>query len=484
MEGEKKQNFVVKYFSDFKVLRETKREYWGLQVINALDCLAYFALFNVIIISLSDDYGFSDVNAGYVFTAFTSTATICLFFAGLITDWLGIKKSLYYGIAGLLLTRFGMVAAAFMPESTGRDVLVIASLFMMAPFMSMLQTVFQAANKRFTTKKSRGAGFNLWYLFMNVGAAGGGFLVDIMYKWAGLPRFHIFTFGIFTAVLCVLATFWFIRNTDQIYSSEEERLEEEKADAEKEGQEKKTPFQIAGMVMKESVFWRFTLLITLLLGVRSVFLYLGLLYPKFWLRVIGPDADIGTLQAINPVLVIFGLVLLIPILSRFNVYKMLVFGAFITSISMFISAVPPMFGFQVGQWTYITTIAFLLVLTVGELIWSPRLQEYTAAIAPKGQEGTYLGLSMVPYFLAKTFVAIISGHMLTKWCPAPPKDNPLQLQQQMDSGQIAYTESPYMMWIVLGSLAMVGTIVAIIMKKWFTEGSSLDDSKKEDAATA
>ena len=104
------------------------------------------------------------------------------------------------------------------------------------------------------------------------------------------------------------------------------------------------PWEITKAVLSEPIFWRFTVLITLLLGVRAVFLYLGLLFPKFWYRVIGPDAAVGQLQAFNPVLVIIGLLLVIPILQKFNVYKMLVFGALITSISMFIPAIPPLAG--------------------------------------------------------------------------------------------------------------------------------------------
>ncbi len=468
METATKENPVVKYFKDFKVLKETKREYWGLQVLNTLDCIAYFAMFNIIVLTLTDDFGFTDIHSGYVFTLFSSTTTICLFFSGLFTDWLGIKKAIYTAIFGLLLTRLAVVGAAYMEPSNIRQIIVIVALFLMAPFMAMLQTVFQAANKRFTTKKSRGAGFNLWYLFMNVGAAAGGFAVDIFYQWAGLPRFHIFTFGLITAILCIIATYLFIKNTEQLVGEGEE------PEVKEDNKPKQSPWQIAKSVAGESVFWRFTVLITLLLGVRAVFLYLGLLHPKFWTRVIGPDADIGTLQALNPILVIIGLIVLIPVLNKFHVYKMLVFGAFITSISMFLIAIPPMGGVDVATWTYGTTIAFLLVLTLGELIWSPRLQEYTAAIAPEGQEGTYLGLSMVPYFLAKTFVSLISGHMLAKWCPAPPAENPLYLQQQIAAGAVPFVDSPYMMWTILAFVALIGTIIAYVMRDWFTQGAKLD----------
>ena len=704
---EPQENFVIKYFKDFKVLKETKKEYWGLQMVNMLDCLAYFAMFNIAVVTLSNDFGFNDVQAGLIYTLFSSLTTIFLFFSGVITDWLGIKKALYTAVIGLLLLRGGVVVSAYMgepvrledettlaemydgegipdvpgadlkltardgasfdldiasvatigdlitainaapgnngrllastapggkglrldDETTGtgavlvegaaadklglasgqegdetiigqriitalngvqlsalnggsgigaattvtitdragktfswvglqgaksiRDVieglnasaaaaganikvgitnsgtglrvedtaginegsvivagdgaeallidgeadglsvsgknlvssslrnwLVIICLACMAPFMAMLITVFQAANRRFTTKKSRAAGFNLWYLFMNVGAAGGGFLIDIIYLNLDLPHFHVFTFGVGTGIACLMVIFFTIRNTDQLRSPEEEeeyRKElAEKGITEAEDQkDDRSPWQIVKEVLSESIFWRFTVLISLLLGVRAVFLYLGLLHPKFWYRVIGPDAKVRMLQAFNPILVIIGLIVIIPILNKFNVYKMLVFGALITSVSMFIIAIPPMGGADVATWTYGTTIGFLLVLTVGELIWSPRLSEFTAAIAPEGQEGTYLGLSMVPYFLAKVFVSGLSGAMLMRWCPEPPENNPLLLQQQIAAGDLPFVDSPYMMFTILGIVALIGTIAAIVGKPWFTKGADL-----------
>jgi MFS family permease len=730
---EPKENPIVKYFRDFGILKETKKEYWALQAVNTLDCLAYFAMFNIATVTLSSDFGFSDTGAGLIYTLFSSLTTIFLFISGVVTDWLGIKRALYITFIGLLTLRCGVVLTEYMDEparlndateltdlnllspydalpvvpgapdlriqvrdgtafdvdlgspktigdvlarinnapgnngkiharvapgwqglrledhsgGTGRliveptpqnpgavvwlrlesnggvesnildskrivseldglrvdqlnqgrglkggstltitdragrtvtignlntaetvrdlvrrlqtaadaagvaividfnpagnglrvidrsrnadgtpieegnlivagdaakplrlqsesggqmisggnivanhlrNLLVITQMALMAPFMAMLITVLQAGNRRFTTKKSRGAGFNLWYLFMNVGAAGGGFLIDIIYLGLDLPHFHVFTFGIATGVLCLLTVMFFIRNTEQLRSPDEEVREEEQVKEPTDeipeldprtGEPKKAkkksmgPWEITKAVLSEPIFWRFTVLITLLLGVRAVFLYLGLLFPKFWYRVIGPEAAVGQLQAFNPILVIIGLILVIPILQRFNVYKMLVFGALITSVSMFIPALPPMGEMGIVQWTYITTIVFLLVLTVGELIWSPRLSEYTAAIAPEGQEGTYLGLSMVPYFAAKLFVSALSGPMLERWCPEFPPGEP-NMGQRIQAGEIPFQDSPYVMWLILGVAALFGVIIAILGKRWFTKGAHLE----------
>jgi hypothetical protein len=142
---------------------------------------------------------------------------------------------------------------------------------------------------------------------------------------------------------------------------------------------------------------------------------------------------------------------------------------------MFVLAIPTF-----GTATYVASLAALVVLSVGEIIWSPRLTEYTAAIAPEGQEGTYLGLSMVPYFLAKTVVSLASGYMLERWIPAFPEGEPL-LRDRLAAGQIPFWQTPSALWIILGIFALGGPLIALLMKSWFTKGAKWE---KDEAAVA
>jgi MFS family permease len=73
---------------------------------------------------------------------------------------------------------------------------------------------------------------------------------------------------------------------------------------------------------------------------------------------------------------------------------------------------------------YVMIFLFIGLLSVGESIYSPRLYEYAAAIAPKGQEGSYMSLSYLPFFLAKLPVAMFSGVLLARFCPETgPRDS-------------------------------------------------------------
>lgn len=71
---------------------------------------------------------------------------------------------------------------------------------------------------------------------------------------------------------------------------------------------------------------------------------------------------------------------------------------------------------SVNPW-YVMIFLFVVLLSVGEAFYSPRLYEYTAAIAPKGQEASYMAMSSLPFFLAKLGVAPVSGVLLAHFCP-------------------------------------------------------------------
>jgi len=461
---------MIGYFRDFGVLKETRSEYWGIQLVNLLDCTFYFAMLTIASVFLSQDLGLDDESAGYVITIFTSATSLMLLFSGMYTDWLGIRKSVNVSMGALLVLRLAMVVVGLVPSLPHRGILAGVLFFLMAPFMAAIQTTFQSATNRFTTRRSRSAGFNLWYLFMNIGAAAAGFSVDIVRKALHLPNVHIFTMGVITALLCLVVGATLIRREEQLVSEDEPPAEQEQD----KKVERHRPLETLRKMIREPALKRLLVLIALILGVRAVYTYLYLLMPKYWLRTIGPDAAIGTLSAINPIGIVIGLVLFIPLANRFNVFKMLIYGAMISSIALVPMAIPwTAYQTTIGMAHYEMAIACMVLLTIGEVVWSPKLYEFTAAIAPKGQEGSYLGMSLIPWFLAKTVVSALSGHMLERWSPETVMVNgkAIALQQAMVDHQLDYWHRPEAMWLYLGAYALAGCIIAYLIRNWLTAGT-------------
>jgi len=339
----------------------------------------------------------------------------------------------------------------------------------MAPFIAGLQTVFQSATNRYTNRRSRAAGFNMWYLFMNIGAAAAGFSIDIVRKLLHLPNVHIFTMGVALAVLCLIVGRLMVRSEEQLVDAGEPPEEREKD----KQVVRKNPLKEWRAMVSEPALWRLVVLSALIVGVRGVYAYLYLLMPKYWLRTIGPDAAIGTLNAINPVGIVIGLVLFIPFANRWSVFRMLVYGAMVSSISLLPMAMPwTLYGVNIGNAHYTMALLCMVLLTIGEVVWSPKFYEYAAAIAPKGQEGAYLGLSLIPWFVAKTLVSFLSGHLLDRWSPEKVLVNGVAtpLQQAMVAHQLSYWHRPEAMWFVLGAYALGGCLIAALLGKWFSRG--------------
>jgi len=310
----------------------------------------------------------------------------------------------------------------------------------------------------------------LWYLFMNVGAALGGAMIDVIRKWLHLPNVHVFTMGVVTALLCLAAGALLIRREDQLLGPDE--TPDPNATTKKV--ERKNPLQIVREVVREKAFWRLLVLITLILGVRAVYTYIYLLMPKYWLRTIGPDAPIGMLNTINPIGIVIGLILFIPITNRFNIFKMLVYGAMVSALSLAPMALPwEWYHMDLASAHIWMAIACMVLLTIGEVVWSPKLNEYTAAIAPKGQEGTYLGMTMIPWFMAKMIVSALSGHMLMHWSPEHVivAGAEVPLKAALEKNMLDYWHTPSAMWLILGAFALGGCIIAALLKGWLTAGA-------------
>jgi len=107
---------------------------------------------------------------------------------------------------------------------------------------------------------------------------------------------------------------------------------------------------------------------------------------------------------------------------------------------------------------------FICVFTVGEAIWSPRLMQFTAEIAPKGKEGTYIALSVLPWFASKFFVGPMSGLLVKAYTPLDPLTN---------KAMAAYPDH-WKVWLWIGGTAVLTPISLLILRKWFHAQKTAD----------
>ena len=101
--NDKKQNFIVKYFSEFGVLRECGKNFWLTNFIQFFDGLSYFTLIIVFSLFLNKYCGFRDADAPYWVGMYTLFVSLFVFAVGTICDIIGLRRTYLIGFALLIV---------------------------------------------------------------------------------------------------------------------------------------------------------------------------------------------------------------------------------------------------------------------------------------------------------------------------------------------------------------------------------------------
>src|SRR5204862_5767237 len=194
-------------------------------------------------------------------------------------------------------------------------------------------------------------------------------------------------------------------------------------------------------LLSQSGFYRLLAFLLLIGFLKVIVMQMDYVFPKFGIRELGDGAPIGQLSAINYLLIIVLVPTIGALTQRFSAYRMVVVGGAICAASVFIMALPTTWfetsaNSGIGQWIghtylglkdgihpyYIMIAIYIALFSVGEAFYSPRVYEYAAAIAPRGQEASYGALSYLPFLLGKLLVGT-GGWVVAAFCPEPgPRD--------------------------------------------------------------
>ena len=438
---------------DLRALFRAPRELWIVLFAKFLESVGLFSLLYTVVLWLSHDYGFSDVKAGWWVGTFSMCLSLLAFVTGFVADSIGFRTA--------LMIAFGSstVARAVMSFSSSSTV-AITGLMLLTVGAAAGVPIMNVALRRYTNPKNRSFAFSIYYLSFNIGGAVSGWLVDRcrnafrdpateaqIFKQVQLPIVGetrmsayamVYLIGFGCALLAFIVSLFLRKNPP---------VEDDEPEVHAAGAARRDPLSIAVDVMKEKAFWRFILFMGLLALVKLIFQHYHFTFPKWAIRELGEGFPLGKYQSINPVLIIF-LVPLATIFTRHrSAFNCIVLGSIVSTVSVFLFCLPPYFSFSLFgvKWS-VTILASLLVLSLGEALWSPRLYEYTAIIAPRGKEASYMGLSSLPYFFAKMIAGPMSGYLLARFCAA---EGPRQ---------------SWIMWAIIGGMTALGPILIIALR--------------------
>jgi MFS family permease len=438
------------FVAKFTVLKGAQRELWLTFAIKLLIILAYSVTNKTLILWLSSDLGLSDQWAGaLVGWIWAPAMTVFTLLAGSVTDAVGLRRTFFLGVVVCLIARAVMVVA------TIPWLALAAGLFPLAIGEALGTPVLIAATRRYSTIRQRSISFSIIYMVMNVGYLIAAWIYDFVRQSLG-EHGHFNHFGLHITAyrtlflvslgfeILLLPTIYFLRRgaeaTDEgvTFTAEPVRyatggfLERIFATVRDSAIDTVRLFK---RLLSQSGFYRLLGFLLLIGFLKLIFMQMEYVFPKFGIREFGDGAPIGRLLSINYLLIILFVPAIGALTQQFSAYRMVVVGGIICAASVFVMALPTEW-FQtsadgaIGQWLghgylglkggihpyYIMTAIYIAIFSVGEAFYSPRVYEYAAAIAPRGQEASYGALSYIPFLLGKLLVGT-GGFLLAAFCP-------------------------------------------------------------------
>lgn len=460
------------FLAKFTVLKGAQRNLWLTFGIKFLIYTAYSVTNKTMVLWLSKDLGFNDQAAGaLVGWVWAPAMTVFTLLAGSVTDAIGLRRTFFLGVAICTIARSVMVV------TTIPSLALACGVLPLAVGEALGTPVLLAATRRYSTTAQRSISFSIIYMIMNIGYFAAGWIFDYVrqlnlhFRLFGFePSSYQQLFMVSLAFEIVLfPVIYFVRRdanaqipaephgaASGFWSRIGQTVRQSASDT----------AHLFRRLIGQSGFYRLLLFFVFIGFLKAIFLQMDYVFPKFGIRELGVNAPVGKLSAINAIVIICLVPIVGALTQKFAAYRMVIIGGVICAAGVFIMALPtewflPASHSMIGQWLghgylglqgsihpyYIMAALYLIVFSIGEAFYSPRVYEYAAAIAPKGQEASYGSLAYLPFLVGKLLVGA-GGWLLAAYVP---EHGPRR---------------PGTMWLIFALAASVAPVGLIVFRRY------------------
>jgi dipeptide/tripeptide permease len=383
----------------FAQISNFQRAFWMLNIMEMLERLAYYGVRVVIpiYIAQADEINgvhFSQIDKGIIFLWWAVVQSLTPLFSGGFADRYGYKRTISVSIVLKIIGYLLMATQReFYPFLFGCCVLAFGTaIFKPGIQGSLVQTL---------TKKNSGVGWGMFYMLVNIG----GFL--------GPPLAH-FLYGIswptvfYGCAIIVSLNFLTMLTYKEIAPG---------------GEQRGGVIQVIRTTFVNIIKPRLFIFILIMSGFWLMFMQLFDMLPNFivdWVDSSQMVRDLNlpswmtneTSRGVqitqewlinsNAGLIIIAVVFLSWVVSRMRRLHSILIGIMISSIGLVLA------GFTTTGYFCLLGI---LIFSVGEMLASPKMNEYLGVIAPEGQKGLYMGYANIPLAIGWGYGSLRAGQV-------------------------------------------------------------------------
>lgn len=357
-----------------------------------------FAAFSVIAVCaslyLTKVQHFSEREAGLIFASFGLAIgfySVCL--SNLAKIW-GIRNTMVLGNA---MGCIGYTLVLILKDKYQQFAAILIFL-MFAISINLTNT--KLGIKYYTYPKSRSLAYTLYFIvfFVAAGFTSGG--VDLLYSlYDENEELYqvIFSFGLGFYVATLILSL-FLREID-IENTEDIEV----------------TFIMPGKeAIKLKRFWKFVVFVTLMLIIKSVYFHLSGTLPIYMDRTMENGKHFGLMMVIHQIILLIATPICTYLVFYMDKYSIIILGTFFTASSTMVLYYDS---------SYVGITIMIIILSIGESIYAPRLIDYTIEVAPQGAEAIFLGIAAITNSLPLIITGVSGGFLMGNYCEEDgPKD--------------------------------------------------------------
>ena len=435
------------------------KAFWTANASELFERMAYYAVFIVITLYLSNTLGFSDIEASLISGLFSGGLYLLPLFTGAIADKIGYRRAMLIAFSLLFI---GYVLLALVPtllegaglveygeETVFKGIQFSSERYMIVPVMiiimiggSFIKSVISASVARETISENRAKGYSIFYMMVNIGSFVGKSVIDPLRDLVGEQAYLYINYFSATACLVALVAIFFFFHTTHTAG------------------EGKSLKEVCHGLVRVFTNGRLLALILIVTGFWLIQQQLYATMPKYVLRMAGDAAKPGWIANVNPFIVVVCVNFVTQLMAKRKALTSITVGMFLIPLSALIMASGNLFEGELFGFHPIVVmmIAGIVLQALSECFISPRYLEYFSLQAPEGEEGLYLGFSHLDSFLSSILGFGLSGILLSKYCPDP------KLFATVEEWQAASANAHYI-WYWFAAIGLVSAFALIIYAK-------------------
>ncbi len=451
-----------------EIKKETfPHSFWTANMTELFERGAYYAMASFVVLYLGQlglgDYWPSTLN-GLLWTLVYFLPIL----SGTIADHIGFKKSL---LAAFVLLSAGYMLMGY-PVWFGGNVLrstveseVTAGLGIVLPVVfailliglggSVIKPCISGTIQKTSGKRATLA-FGIFYMIINVGSLfGRGVSYFVRTEFNNLS--FIFAVSVACSILAFFVVLFFYTDTEKELGTNIEKKQKKSV--------RKILLDMV-LVLKNK---RFALFLIVSSGFFFIYSQVYNVIPLYLKKVVELDPAVDLITMANPFVIVFFQLLITKKFGKLKPINSIIVGIIIIGLAMVINLAPIFMAGGVTKMVlgdFIPIGSLFAVLTVGmiafgELFTSARTYEYIGALAPKGQEGLFLGYANLPVAIGALIggpagAYIFNGIMCTNSTKLP--SGLLELNPFWNS----------MGWVILMTIGLVSAFSMWLYNRWLT----------------